>query len=356
MMRRWFAGFIVFLALTTPAAAQIVGSLPFNLQNNTVADASQVMANFNAIVNAVNQNAANSGTNTNILRLSALNVPLTKAQGGTNAYIATATGTGTGNAQVIAATSPTFTLAAGAVIQWVPVATNTSSTTLNVGGTGAINVVIPQNGTFTALAGGEIVSSSTMRALYDGTNYVLLTPNNTSVPSTAVFYTAGAAAPSGYFLLRGQAVSRTTYATLFSLIGTTYGVGDGANTFNIPDVQGRYIASVDNGANRLEKCGSSGALASTCGGEVLAQSALPNVTLGLTGSPTPTVGGLAAVATKGGADSSYNPPGGTGLFSANAFGALSISVSSVNTASLNGGVTQSLAAPPTIVLNAIMKY
>lgn len=354
-MRRWLA-FLLALFLTTPATAQIVGSLPFNLQNNTVADASQVMANFNAIVNAVNLSAANSGTNTNILRLSALNVPLTKAQGGTNAYIATATGTGTGNAQVIAATSPAFTLSAGIIVQWVPVATNTGPTTLNIGGTGLINVVIPQNGTFTALAGGEIVSSSTMRALYDGTNYVLLTPNNTSVPSGAVFYTAGAAAPSGYFLMRGQAVSRATYAALFSLIGTTYGAGDGLNTFNLPDAQGRYLASVDNGTNRLEKCGSSGALASTCGTETLAQASLPNATLALTGSAVPTVGGLAAVALKGSTDTSFSPPGAVGAFSSGAYGALSISLSSVNTASLNGGVTQSLAAPPTIVLNAIMKY
>src|SRR5690606_34930729 len=47
-------------------------------------------------------------------------------------------------------------------------------------------------------------------------------------------------APTGFLFLRGQAVSRTTYAALFALIGTTFGVGDGSTTFNLPDMQ-QYI-------------------------------------------------------------------------------------------------------------------
>lgn len=50
---------------------------------------------------------------------------------------------------------------------------------------------------------------------------------------------AGASAPSGYLLCNGRAVSRTTYAALFAVIGTTYGSGDGSNTFNLPDLRGR---------------------------------------------------------------------------------------------------------------------
>lgn len=355
-MKRWLIGLFMLLATASPAAAQIVGSLPFNLQNNTVADASQVMANFNAIVSAINQSAANAGTNTNILRLSALSTPITKLQGGTNLYVATATGTGTGNAQVIAATSPTFTLTSGVIVQWVPVAGNTGPTTLNIAGTGLINVVIPQLGSFSTLSGGELVASSTMQVLYDGTNYVLLTPQNTSVPSGSTFWTVASSAPSGYLLMRGQAVSRTVYASLFSLIGTTYGAGDGLNTFNIPDGQGRYFASVDNGASRLNNCGSSGALASTCGGQTLAQSALPNVQLALSGTAAPKVGSSAAIAATSTQDSSANAPGNTGIASSNVHGALSIDLSSVKTVSLNGGVGQTSSVPPTIVLNAILKY
>lgn len=47
-----------------------------------------------------------------------------------------------------------------------------------------------------------------------------------------------AAAPTGALLCQGQAVSRTTYAALFAIIGTTFGAGDGSTTFNVPNFQG----------------------------------------------------------------------------------------------------------------------
>ena len=57
----------------------------------------------------------------------------------------------------------------------------------------------------------------------------------------------GPAAPSANWLFPyGQAVSRATYATLFALLGTRYGVGDGATTFNLPDLRGRVAVGKDN--------------------------------------------------------------------------------------------------------------
>ena len=47
--------------------------------------------------------------------------------------------------------------------------------------------------------------------------------------------------PSGYLLCNGQAVSRTTYADLFKVIGTTYGSGDGSTTFNVPNLSGKVV-------------------------------------------------------------------------------------------------------------------
>lgn len=44
----------------------------------------------------------------------------------------------------------------------------------------------------------------------------------------------------------GQAISRTTYATLFAAMGTTYGTGDGSTTFNLPDLRGRVVGCIDN--------------------------------------------------------------------------------------------------------------
>ena len=62
----------------------------------------------------------------------------------------------------------------------------------------------------------------------------------------AIMAYAGASAPSGWLLCNGAAINRTTYATLFSIIGETYGVGNGNTTFNLPDLRGRFPLGLDN--------------------------------------------------------------------------------------------------------------
>lgn len=66
-----------------------------------------------------------------------------------------------------------------------------------------------------------------------------------AMPIGAVIDFAGSTAPAGWSLCFGQAVSRTTFATLFDVIGTTYGTGDGSTTFNLPDARGRVAAGKD---------------------------------------------------------------------------------------------------------------
>lgn len=61
------------------------------------------------------------------------------------------------------------------------------------------------------------------------------------MPTGAITAWSTATAPSGYLLCDGSAVSRTTYATLFGVIGTVYGPGDGSTTFNVPDLRQRFI-------------------------------------------------------------------------------------------------------------------
>lgn len=51
---------------------------------------------------------------------------------------------------------------------------------------------------------------------------------------------SAATTPTGWLTCDGSAVSRTTYAALFSIIGTTFGVGDGSTTFNLPDMRDRF--------------------------------------------------------------------------------------------------------------------
>jgi len=60
------------------------------------------------------------------------------------------------------------------------------------------------------------------------------------VPAGSIVMTGRAAAPTGWLLCQGQAVSRTTYSDLFTAIGTAYGAGDGSTTFNLPDLQARF--------------------------------------------------------------------------------------------------------------------
>jgi microcystin-dependent protein len=79
---------------------------------------------------------------------------------------------------------------------------------------------------------------------------------------------AGTTAPTGWLLTYGQTVSRTTYAGLYTVIGTAYGAGDGSTTFNLPDLRGRAPFGKDDmggtAANRITNA-VSGFVATTLG-------------------------------------------------------------------------------------------
>lgn len=75
-----------------------------------------------------------------------------------------------------------------------------------------------------------------------------------AAPDTAVLVKTGtiiqfgaAAAPTGYLECTGTAVSRSTYAALFAVIGTSFGSGDGSTTFNLPDLRGEFVRGWDHG-------------------------------------------------------------------------------------------------------------
>ena len=83
---------------------------------------------------------------------------------------------------------------------------------------------------------------------------------------------AGTSSPPGWLMCYGQAVSRATYPNLFAAIGTTFGAGDGLNTFNLPDTRGRAAIGKDDmggtAANRITPTGSgiAGAVLGSAGG------------------------------------------------------------------------------------------
>lgn len=94
----------------------------------------------------------------------------------------------------------------------------------------------------------------TLPALPAATSAVTITPSGTIatvpfgflVPTGTLLPYAAASAPAGYLLANGAAVSRSTYADLFGVCGTTYGAGDGSTTFNLPNMNGRVAMGAGN--------------------------------------------------------------------------------------------------------------
>lgn len=101
---------------------------------------------------------------------------------------------------------------------------------------------------------GDTIAAADVNTLME--NARVLGGNGTSAPSTdietlnttvgqntppgALIMYGAAAAPTGWLLCNGAAVSRSTYSALFAIIDTTYGVGDGSTTFNLPDFRGIF--------------------------------------------------------------------------------------------------------------------
>lgn len=85
----------------------------------------------------------------------------------------------------------------------------------------------------------SIVTLDTSGNIVGNTAYTA-TVNQGINPSGVILAFGGSSAPAGYILCNGSAVSRTTFASLFSVIGTTYGVGDGSTTFNVPNMMGVF--------------------------------------------------------------------------------------------------------------------
>ena len=81
---------------------------------------------------------------------------------------------------------------------------------------------------------------------------------NTNTPVGSISLFAGTTAPTGWLICDGSAVSRTTYANLFSVIGTTYGTGDGSTTFNIPNLKGKVPVGLDSGDTSFDTIGETG--------------------------------------------------------------------------------------------------
>ena len=116
-----------------------------------------------------------------------------------------------------------------------------------MGGTGALK--LPSGTTIqrpTAATGQIRFNSSTTS--FEGYNGSAWGELANGVPVGSVFNLATTTVPTGFLECNGAAVSRSTYATLFATISTTWGVGDGSSTFNLPDLRGQFVRGWDNSA------------------------------------------------------------------------------------------------------------
>lgn len=93
----------------------------------------------------------------------------------------------------------------------------------------------------------EAPNDSQVYGRMNATWVVLASGTGDNTPPGTVIWTARTTPPTGYLKANGAAVSRTTYATLFTAIGTTYGAGDGSTTFTLPDLRGEFIRGFDDG-------------------------------------------------------------------------------------------------------------
>ena len=136
----------------------------------------------------------------------------------------------------------------GQMIAFTPHTTNGATVTLNLDSLGAKPLRSAPN---TELVAGAIIQGTPYVATYnnsDGAFYLQgFFGNPYSIPIAGGMDYWGFTAPNSNFAFPfGQAISRTTYASLFAIIGGQYGDGDGATTFNLPDKRGRVSAALDN--------------------------------------------------------------------------------------------------------------
>ena len=131
--------------------------------------------------------------------------------------------------------SPTFT------------GTVTSNGDLVLSGTGSLQLPSGTTAQRPTPATGDIRFNTTLTQ-FEGYNGSAWGEIANGVPAGSVFSFATTTPPSGYLECNGAAVSRSTYASLFSAISTTWGVGDGSSTFNLPDLRGQFVRGWDNSA------------------------------------------------------------------------------------------------------------
>ncbi len=162
-----------------------------------------------------------------------------------------------------------------------------------------------------------------------------------SVPPGTIAAFAGATAPPGWLICDGSAVSRTTFLPLFTAIGVAWGTGDSVNTFNLPDLRGRFLRGVDGGAGNDPDAGARASTAGGNGGDLVGsrqEDALQNMTGTISGIQSLGSHGASGVMSAANSGLTANAPGGSPSFTVFFNAALQVRTSS-ETRPKNANVT-----------------
>lgn len=164
---------------------------------------------------------------------------------------------GSANVLTFSAESAFSTYSDGIRLTFRGGADNTGAVTLNVNAAGAKQVVKYTVDGETALSAGEIQAGGIYEVIYSAAlngaagGWLILNPTSIPEPqaiaSGLIMPSAMSTAPSGWLECNGAAISRATYANLFTAIGVVWGTGDGSTTFNVPDFRGEFIRGWDHG-------------------------------------------------------------------------------------------------------------
>jgi microcystin-dependent protein len=242
-----------------------------------------------------------------------------------------------------------YTVAPGALVDGMTHlvefnAANGNAPTLNVNTLGAIPIHYYSAGAWRAVPAALWDANEVFRVAYHSSSgaYRLLHFKNRT---GEVQPFAGSTAPGGTLLCFGQAVSRSAYAGLFAALGTTYGVGDGSTTFNLPDLRGRVAAGKsDMGGSDAGNLAGGTVLGAALGGQTNTASVSGSTsgTLGVSG--TTDVPGSGAANWQPGPDASVNSSHQHN-FSGTAAGTLSVS----------GTASAFSVVQPTRILNYLIR-
>ena len=256
----------------------------------------------------------------------------------------------------------------GQVIAFTPHTTNGSTVTLNVDGLGAKPL---RSAPSVELVAGSLVEGTPYTCLYNSSDAVFYLHNfyvnPYVVPIGTILDYGGSTAPNSSFVLAyGQAISRTTYSTLFSLFSTTYGTGDGSTTFNVPDLRGRVVAGKDDmggsSANRLTDAddGLNGdTLGDTGGGETqtLVTGNLPAYTpTGTVSAPSVQVSGAQAISAFNGSSAvNFTASGAGTVYPTGSMGSVTATAPTFTGDAQGGTSTAFGIVQPTIILSKILR-